>query len=297
MRIVGKPANSDGQLVESLVRMHVELLQPLEQQLTELLRHPLRVSLLSIDRRCFSESIVHASSPCCSMVLQQPGTADSWMVDIGPCLVLPIAHCLLGGNASLPLKPDRPFTPLERRLMRCIVRPLARILQQQWSGILSAPLELAGETAASRWFSGEEEVYQVVFSLSLEQHQGFMTLCMPAAMVESVADAVANWNSTAVVTTGEEETLPEGVQLSVHLPPSTIGQQDVEQLRVGEIVSTEIGVDQPLEMHVDGSPRFQAEAGQLDGQLTVRITGPLDPVAGNHVPGADGQSTADQAAG
>ena len=295
-----KSDKSDGQLVESLVRMHTEILQPLEQVLAELLRCPLHVSLLSIDQRCFSESIVHASSPCCSMLLKLPGKTGSWMVDVGPCLVLPVAHRLLGGNASIQLKPDRPFTPLERRLMRCIVRPLAGLLEQQWSAILSGPLELVEQTAASRWLAAEEEVYQVVFSLTIQQHQGLMTLCMPSKMLDSVADAVANWDLPATVSTEQKSEVAmasDEVQVSVHLPPVEIGRQDIEQLMVGDILSTGIEADGPLEMHIDGIPRYHAEAGQVDGQLAMRITGSFDHgVPEDELRKSEDQSTDDQLA-
>ena len=288
MRIVEKPEKSDGQLVESLVRMHTEILQPLELVLAELLRCPLRLSLLSIDRRRFSDSIVHASTPCCSMQLKLPGTTESWMVDMGPCLVLPVAHRLLGGNTSIQLKPDRSFTPLERRLMRCIVRPLASLLQQQWAAILPGPLEMVEETAASRWLAAEDEVYQVVFSLSLQQHQGLMTLCMPSTMLDAVADAVVNWKPPAEASPeqqSEQESelarSPDEVQLSVHLPTVEIGHQEIEQLLVGEILHTGIAADGPLELHLDGIPQYQSEAGQVDGKLAVRITGPADPGLAN----------------
>jgi len=153
-------------LLESLLRMHDQLRLPLERALAELLHCDPQVSLASVDRRRFSESLIHASKPSCRLRLEVPGAHQGWMVDLGPCLVLPIAHRLLGGHASLPLKPDRPFTELERRLMRCVVRPLAVALDQQWQGVLPGPLHLAEETPTSGWLEGEEEVFQVVLAVS-----------------------------------------------------------------------------------------------------------------------------------
>ncbi|MEE2990869.1 MAG: FliM/FliN family flagellar motor switch protein [Planctomycetota bacterium] len=300
MRIVEKPEKSDEQLVESLVRMHTEILQPLELVLAELLRCPLRLSLLSIDRRRFSDSIVHASTPCCSMQLKLPGTTESWMVDMGPCLVLPVAHRLLGGNTSIQLKPDRSFTSLERRLMRCIVRPLVSVLQQQWAAILPGPLEMVEETTASRWLAAEDEVYQVVFSLSLQQHQGLMTLCMPSTMLDAVADAVVNWKPPVEASPEQQSEVaisPDEVQLSVHLPTVEIGHQEIEQLLVGEILHTGIAADGPLELHLDGIPRYQSEAGQVDGTLAVRITGSLDPgLASDELPVTETPPSVEKAA-
>lgn len=307
MRIVEKPARTDQQLVESLLRMHADVLEPLEQALAELLRCELQVSLVSVDRRRFSESIVHASKPSCRLLLKTPGTAEGWMVDLGPCLVLPVAHRLLGGNMSLPLKPDRPFTALEQRLMRCVVRPLARALDQQWSGILPGPLELAEETPGIEWLGGETWVFQAVLAVSLEQHQGFITLCMPAVMIEAVAEAVGKGNQPCPVP-GEEgqeqQEEPEGaepaeeVRVSVHLPATQIDRRDVEELQVGEIITTDSAADVPLEMQLDGIPRYQSQAGIVDGQLAVRITGLLDSDDLADEPSSDdGTLPADETAG
>ena len=288
MRNVEEQTRIDKPLLESLLRMHAQLRLPLEQALAELLRCDPQVSLVSVDRRRFSESIIHASKPSCRLLLKVPGANQDWMVDLGPCLVLPIAHGLLGGDASLPLKPDRPFTGLERRLMRCVVRPLAGALDQQWQGILPGPLQLAEETPTSGWLEGEEEVFQVVLAVSLEQHQGFLTLCMPAVMIEAVAEAILSGNAPlpAAGEQGQEEQqeqqeqepagLADEVRVSVHLPATQIAGQDLEGLQVGEIITTDIASDVPLEMQLDGRLLYQSEAGIVDGRLAARITGLLD---------------------
>jgi len=323
MRIVEKQARTDGQLVESLLRMHTDLLEPLEQALAELLRCELQVSLVSVDRRRFSESIVHASKPSCRLLLKTPGAAEGWMVDLGPCLVFPVAHRLLGGNMSLPSKPDRPFTALERRLMRCVVRPLARALDQQWSGILPGPLELAEETPGINWLEGETWVFQAVLAVSLEQYQGFITLCMPAVMIEAVAEAIGREYAPPVAAgeqeqeeqqeqqeeqqepqeeQEEQEEQPAGsadeVRVSVHLPATRIARQDVEELQVGEIITTDLAADVPLEMQLGGIPRYQSQAGIVDGQLAVRITGLLDSDDLANEPSSDDEMLpADETAG
>jgi flagellar motor switch protein FliM len=278
MKIVENMAQDEVQLVESLVRMHAGLVQPFEQELAGLLRSDLQVTLVSVDRRCFAESIVQASDPSCCMLLEIPGTDDSWLVDIGPCLVLPLVHRLLGGDDSQQPKPSCPFTPLQQRLMRCIVGPLATLLDRQWSAVLSEPLKLGGKADASHWLDREDQVFQLVLGLSFDQYQGFITLCLPAKMVESAAEAIAGRGSQAAEAGDDDaelETSVDEVELSVHLPPTEIAIQDLENLQVGEIIATGISSDDPLEVHLDAVPRYQAKAGTLDGQLAVRITGPL----------------------
>ncbi|MDP7205382.1 MAG: FliM/FliN family flagellar motor switch protein [Pirellulaceae bacterium] len=281
-------------LLESLLRMHDQLRLPLEQALAELLHCDLQVSLSSVDRRRFSESLIHASKPSCRLRLNVPGAHQGWMVDLGPCLVLPIAHRLLGGHTSLLLKPDRPFTELERRLMRCVVRPLAGALDQQWQGILPGPLQLAEETPSSGWLDGEEEIFQVVLAVFLEQHQGFLTLCMPARMIEEMAGAILSEDKPCPSPGkhGQEEAAAaDDVRVSVHLPATEIAVQDLEGLQVGEIITTDIASDVPVEMQLDGRPLYQSEAGIVDGRLAVRITGLLDSDDPAH---EDGMMPADE---
>jgi flagellar motor switch protein FliM len=104
-------------------------------------------------------------------------------------------------------------------------------------------------------------------------------------MIEAVAEAVGKGNQLFPVP-GEEgqerQEEQEGagpaeeVQVSVHLPATRIDRRDVEELQVGEIITTDIGSDAPLRMQLDGIPRYQSQAGIVDGQLAVRITGFLD---------------------
>ena len=146
---------------------------------------------------------------------------------------------------------------------------------------------------SSRYFpsslpEGEEEVFQVVLAVSLEQHQGFLTLCMPAVMIEAVAEAILSGNAPlpAAGEQGQEEQqeqqeqepagLADEVRVSVHLPATQIAGQDLEGLQLGEIITTDIASDVPLEMQLDGRLLYQSEAGIVDGRLAARITGLLD---------------------
>ena len=53
------------------------------------------------------------------------------------------------------------------------------------------------------------------------------------------------------------------------------GTQAAQQMQIATTKKVSISSDDPLEVHLDAVPRYQAEAGTLDGQLAVRITGPL----------------------
>jgi flagellar motor switch protein FliM len=66
------------------------------------------------------------------------------------------------------------------------------------------------------------------------------------------------------------------VQVVATLARSRITTADLLGLRVGDIVTTEKDVREPLELAVEGVTKFRAWPGALKGQKAIQIVGPID---------------------
>ncbi len=58
---------------------------------------------------------------------------------------------------------------------------------------------------------------------------------------------------------------------------STIRTGDLLDLNVGDIIATEKGVDEPLELTIQNVPKFKIRAGALKGNKAIQIEATLDP--------------------
>ncbi len=66
------------------------------------------------------------------------------------------------------------------------------------------------------------------------------------------------------------------VEVVATLARSRITTADLLGLRVGDIVTTEKGVRDPLELAVEGAAKFRASPGAVKGQKAIQIVGPID---------------------
>lgn len=271
---MNQPSQLDEPVLDGLQRISESIVAAWQNQLAQLLQTDVTISLHVVQPCRLGDSMASLSDPACAMEVIE--TSGNWLVDVGPCLVMPIAHRLLGGGASSQLKPNRPFTKIERQLMRCVTRPLVELLDPCWSTILTGNLQLGQETSAPVWADWEAEVVQLAFLIQLDQHQGYVTLCLPAQTVCQHALQLASWQAASELASEHEDLLPTGdVSLSLNLPLAQISSENLDDLEVGEVVSTGVAVGSPLELHIQGIPMFQAEAGAMEDNLAARLTGPI----------------------
>lgn len=271
------PHSLDDPLLEGLQDICESILPSWREQLSELLRADVEMSLHVAQQCRLGDTLASLSDPACAMEIRGPG--ESWLVDIGPCLVMPLAHRLLGGGATDQIKPYRAFTEIERRLMRCVVRPLIQSLSPCGSPLADGPLELGEETTAPGWADWETDVIQLAFLVRLDEAEGYITLCLPAGTVRQKTEQICRWQTASHPDQDEEcaAGIPEGdVVLSLNIPLPELDDQHFEDLEVGEILATGVPVDTPLELHLQGVPVFEATAGESEGNLAAQLTGKLN---------------------
>ena len=125
-----------------------------------------------------------------------------------------------------------------------------------------------------------EVVVLISFELTLGDIRGMMNLCVPYNAIERIGGKLStnNW-----ITYGRKNSSPETVQqisrnlrgslveLVVMLAETHITTQDLLGLRVGDIITTENDVRQPLLVNVEGVSKYRARPGQHKGQKAITI--------------------------
>lgn len=68
------------------------------------------------------------------------------------------------------------------------------------------------------------------------------------------------------------------VEVSVQLAEVAISPAQLAGLAVGDVLDTELPVDSPVEVLIEGQVRLIGRLGRLDAKPAVRITGQADKV-------------------
>jgi flagellar motor switch protein FliM len=259
--------------------------------LSALLRSIVEVKLTSVDQLTYGEFVFSLENPTCFNLIRAEPLEGHLILDINPAILYPIIDRLLGGGKDAGPVSRRPLTEIELRLVGRITSMFLQELKHAWDGVL--PLKLSVDRVESnpqlvQIVPPNEVVVLISFELLLGELRGMINLCIPFNAIERVSSRLA---SNSWVTYGKSaasaqtrsaigQRLDEAeVELVVTLAETKISTGDLIGLRVGDIITTDKDVHQPLDIDIEGSTKFQASAGAFKGCKAVRIDAPAKPPA------------------
>ncbi len=264
--------------------------------LSGLLRTIVEVKLTSVDQLTYSEFVYSLENPTCFNVIEAKPLEGNLILDLNPVILYPIIDRLLGGGKELGTVSRRPLTEIEKRLVGKITELFLRELAAAWENIL--PLELRVEKVESnpqlvQIVPPNEVVVLVSFELAIDDLRGMINLCIPFNAIERHGHKLADnsWFTYGRVESNAETArlIRRGlgnarVGLSVTLAETTITTRELLDLRVGDIITTNHDVQQPLEVVVQGAAKFLARPGALKGRTAIQIESVLAPPAAEEKP-------------
>ena len=257
--------------------------------LSALLRSIVEVKLTSVDQLTYSEFVFSLENPTCFNLLKAEPLEGSLILDINPAILYPIIDRLLGGGKDTGSIARRPLTEIELRLVTRITNLYLSELRHAWENVIA--LKLSVERVESnpqlvQIVPPNEVVILISFELTMGEVRGMMNLCIPFNSIERYGSKLSanNW-----VSYGKTGATPEtkaslarqlnhaAVEMVVTLAETRIKTTDLLSLRVGDIITTEKDTRTPLEVAVQGVPKFSASAGAIKGHKAIKIEAPLAP--------------------
>jgi flagellar motor switch protein FliM len=257
--------------------------------LSALLRSIVEVKLTSVDQLTYSEFVFSLENPTCFNLLRAEPLEGNLILDINPSILYPIIDRLLGGGKETGPLARRPLTEIELRLVSRITGLFLDELRHAWENVLA--LELSVQRVESnpqlvQIVPPNEVVVLIGFELTIGDVRGMMNLCIPFNSIERISSKLAanSWVSYGKVASSKESIEQisrqlDGslVALSVTLAETSITTADLLGLRVGDIITTDHGVGQSLEVAVQGVPKFRASAGALKGRKAIQVQESIAP--------------------
>jgi len=257
--------------------------------LSALLRSIIEVKLTSVDQLTYGEFVFSLENPTCFNLLRAEPLEGNLILDINPSILYPIIDRLLGGGKDAGPISRRPLTEIELRLVSRITGLFLQELKHAWEGVLTLKLSVdrvESNPQLVQIVPPNEVVVLVSFELTLGELRGMINLCIPFNAIERVSSKLASnsWATYGKTSSTPQTRLALGeqlddaqVQVVVTLAESQITTGDLIGLRVGDIITTDKDVHQPLEIAVQGATKFHASAGAFKGRKAARVEGSLEP--------------------
>ncbi|MEM6331195.1 MAG: FliM/FliN family flagellar motor switch protein, partial [Planctomycetota bacterium] len=130
-----------------------------------------------------------------------------------------------------------------------------------------------------------EVVVLISFELTLGECRGMMNLCIPFNTIERIGGKLS---ANSWVTFSKKPPTPESVrqltnqltgavvEVVAELAETHIATADLINLRVGDIIATEKDIHLPVEVKVEGQPKYHATAGAYKGRKAIQVTAAVE---------------------
>jgi flagellar motor switch protein FliM len=248
-----------------------------------MLRTMIEVKLAGVDQLTYSEFVFSLDNPSCFNVIAPQPLAGNWILDISPSLSYAIIDRMLGGDPNPNELIRRPLTEIENRLIGRVVQTFLAQLTQAWENIID--MEPTVESVESnpqlvQVVPPNEVVILVGFEVMLGRNRGMMNLCIPFNTIETYNSKLSRngWvgygkstptEDTRGKITSNMDAAP--VNVVVTLARSKIKTADLLDLAVGDLITTEKEISEPLELSIQDVPKYFARAGAFKGKKAVQV--------------------------
>ena len=269
--------------MRSLQTLHESLARSFGAAVSGLLRTMIEVKLLSVDQLTYSEFVFSLDNPSCFNVLSIPPLEGNWILDIAPALSYAIIDRMLGGDPDPNETIRRPLTEIENRLIGRIVKLFLADLTIAWENIAALDLEIEKVESNPQLIQivpPNEVVILIGFEVVLGKNRGMINLCIPYNTIENFNSKLSRngWVGYGKSKPTEESRTQIANNMSnapvdviVTLARSKILTADLLSLSVGDIITTEKEVKEPLELAIQDVPKFNTRVGAFKGKKAVRI--------------------------
>jgi flagellar motor switch protein FliM len=252
--------------------------------LSAMVRAIVEVKLISVDQLTYSEFVFSLENPTCFNLLKADPLDGHIILDLNPSIVFPIIDRLLGGGrAPLQNVPRRPLTEIELRLASRITERAIDALRNAWSSVCDLSLKVAQVESNPQLVQivpPNEVIVLISFEIALGEMRGIMNLCLPFNTIEPLAGKLSanTWSSYTQKQADRRQTLNletgvsnTRVEMVVNLASTRLTAEELMGLAVGDVIVTENDHHLPLEVCVEGRPRYSGFAGLAKGYKAVRI--------------------------
>ena len=278
-----RPERVGKEQVRALQTLHEGFSRNFGAALSGLLRSIVEVKLTSVDQLTYSEFVFSLENPTCFNLLKAEPLEGNLILDINPSILYPIIDRLLGGGRDPGPLARRPLTEIELRLVSRITGIFLEQLRQAWENVIE--LKLSVERVESnpqlvQIVPPNEVIVLISFELTLGDVRGMMNFCIPFNSIERIGNKLS---SNTWISYGRKSSTPESrqqvsrnlkgamVQLVAQLAETKISTGDLLGLRVGDIITTDKDLRDPLVVSVEGVAKFRAQPGAFKGRKAIQI--------------------------
>lgn len=231
---------------------------------TERLQTTVSCEVVKISQPTFGDFLSESHQPTCFEVIRSESLQSPFFWEWSPQLLFPLLDRLLGGGQLPPTIARRPLTEIEQRLMRNVSEQVLELFTATWSPAFDLAtrldyIETNPQTTAP--IPTDTPMWTANVLVNLGSHEGPLRIAVSQDALSNVADRL--------VAVGKKSRTHATV--SVVLAESELGRDELLDMKVGDIVATEVGASDPAAIYIDDELAHHGVPGAQGGKKAIRI--------------------------
>jgi flagellar motor switch protein FliM len=257
--------------VSSIHFLHETFVRNLSSSLTVYLRSFVSGSLISVEQLPYTDFAEALAMPTCLVYLRMDPYDGHALVEVSPSLIASILDLVLGGNGKVAAELSREITEVEKNLLEGFFQIITRDLRETWNPVVAVAFETSSiETSVqlSGRFVPTEAVVAVAMEMRIGESTGMVNLAIPSLTLKTMGQKFEQqWASHKSENPAAElaikRKLARSLQVTVECQHSgaSITLNDLMNLSVGDIFTLRPGLDETVDVLVNGKPKFKGFLG------------------------------------
>lgn len=263
--------------------IHDRFIRLFRVTLSNSLRKMANLSVNSTGPLKFSEFMNSLPLPSCLNILRLDPLRGAAVLVIESKLLYALVDSFFGGNDVPYTKIEgKDFTPIEIKIARRVVLSAIDDLEKAWEPVY--PLKIGySRTEINPQFVAvvppSDVVIATTFDVELEKVSGTIKIVVPYSTLEPIKSKLSvGFQSEQLevdfiwINRVKEQIAQTMANIGVSLGEAHIQVRDLLNLEAGDIIQLDTDATMPLNVLVEGVPKFRGIPGLLKGNRAIRIT-------------------------
>lgn len=248
------------------------------------LRAVVRVDLASIDQLTYDEFVLSIARPTSLSIIDMAPMDGNAVIELSPSVIFPIVDRVLGGSGQ-PMGQTRELTEIEMRIVHRIMLMILDCLKRSWDQLVNFNMSVVNHESDPlivQIVAGSEMVILVGYEVHIGESVGSMTVCIPLMVLNPILDQISEQAHFTKKMSPElaaeirkilvQNLSRTSVSIEAILGKAKLSINDLARLQVGDVVTLNAAVREPVVLEIGGHPCFKAKPGRRGEHSSVQIT-------------------------
>ncbi|KXH79989.1 flagellar motor switch protein FliM [Sporosarcina sp. HYO08] len=268
--------------IRSLTRIHENFSRLLTTYFSAQLRTYVQINVASVDQIPFEEFIRSIPNMTLITIFEVPPLDGNILMEVNPKVAYSMLDRLMGGTGDSTETVEN-FTEIETKILTNLFERSFDNLQEAWASIIQIDpylKELEVNPQFLQMISPNETVVVISFNTVIGESSGMINICIPHVVLEPIVHnlSVRYWMQS----NKKEPTAEQSLQIEKQLKNTQLsiaaelgnGQMTVDDflhLQVGDVISLDQKINEPLLVKIGNVPKFTAQPGQSKNRMAVQV--------------------------